>query len=49
MIGSRLINNSGIRGIARFKIWLLRQWGFGVGQFSLEMAGAGSQAMISVL
>lgn len=36
MAVSRLINNSGIRGVSWNKIWLLRQQGLGVGRFPLE-------------
>lgn len=44
-----LINSSRIRGIAWFKIWLLRQWGFGVERLPLETVWAGRQATISIL
>lgn len=44
-----LINNSRIRGMVWFKIWLLRQWGFGVKRFPLETVWAGRQATISIL
>lgn len=43
MAVSRLINNSGIRGVSWNKIWLLRQQGLGEGRFPLERVGAGTR------
>lgn len=47
MVVSRLINNSGIRWVTWYKIWLIRQQGLGVGPFPLARIWAGRQWLAS--